>query len=291
MTLEFFQLLIKRLNIKNYDDAWFALYSGNSQFFDKYYLANKQIGGNEKTYKIPYIFDAKTYNFEICEIEEKDRTTFKIIDKEINLDCVTIFYYAPDKMCYIETISYYNKCVSGMPLTKGGVLLLKFTLHFIKNILTKKYNIKFIQLLDKSGKLCGFKRISLLLMSTLLFGHTWYGKYGFRPKEQYKYKIDKFLNEKYGSNIKIIDNAKLKDVPNLKKYFIDACKKYNNEDFDENGFLKYIDLHQYASIKYFLRGLLMQYDKTCKLFYYIYKNIFNDLNLYDFSGKSFILIL
>ena len=41
----------------------------------------------------------------------------------------------------------------------------------------------------------------------------------------------------------------------------------------------------------FLRILLIEYDNTCEIFYYIYDKVYGDLGLYDFEGKSFIYFI
>ena len=44
-------------------------------------------------------------------------------------------------------------------------------------------------------------------------------------------------------------------------------------------------------LKEFINIFLQNYDKTCKYFIMFYEELFNDIELTDFQGSSFILLL
>ncbi|AYV77632.1 MAG: hypothetical protein Dasosvirus15_5 [Dasosvirus sp.] len=96
--------------------------------------------------------------------------------------CVVIFIDQDEKFAYIENISYFDKCVrSGMPRTRGGSLLLRLALDFIREYLKPKFDLQYIQLKDNSFVYCKQVRdkIEFCNMYMLSHGDTWYGKYGF----------------------------------------------------------------------------------------------------------------
>jgi len=82
----------------------------------------------------------------------------------------------------------------------------------------KKLNIRHITLTDNSLKFCDSikKSIKLSLMLTLLTGHTWYGKYGFRPFDDDN-NYNKILLDNYNKNIEIMNNITIEQA-NILKY-------------------------------------------------------------------------
>ena len=68
-----------------------------------------------------------------------------------------------------------------------------------------RFNIDKIILTDNSIKKCGNKNIILSTMLILLTGNTWYGKYGFRPYDNIKDKLNRRMNIKYEHNQNIME--------------------------------------------------------------------------------------
>jgi hypothetical protein len=115
-------------------------------------------------------------------------------------------------------LSYDDKCFADKNGKWSGSDLLQIAFQIIDKI-KDMYNIKTITLMDNSQKFCKEgKNIDLGLMLTLLTGDTWYGKYGFRPKE-------KLLADHYEKNKKIMKNKKLADIPYFKNYDT-SCEKF-----------------------------------------------------------------
>lgn len=95
---------LKRINIKNPNDASFVISMEDYEFFNKY---EKQKGGSEeKDYNISYKFEGNKYEFKIYQSTETDRITYSIYNNNDPNDsqCVTIFYDIDEKCCYIENI-------------------------------------------------------------------------------------------------------------------------------------------------------------------------------------------
>ena len=119
-------------------------------------------------------------------------------------------------------------------------------------------------------------------MLTLLTGTTWYGKYGFYPKNNK-------LNIKFNNNKKIMEKTLLSDKPELKELIIKTHKKSKSK-LDIN---KIINDYEYAEnkkykLKDYLTKFLTQYDTTCTLFYYFYDELYDMLNLTNMYNQAFI---
>ena len=120
-----------------------------------------------------YIVDNDTsFSFTLHQKNNEDliECIHVIIDKENGGS--QIQYIGEDKTCY--TKGQYEYFLSNNIKT-GGTLLLKIALHLIDK-LKEKFKIKYIMLTDNSKIYCNRikKDIELPLMTTLLYGHTWY---------------------------------------------------------------------------------------------------------------------
>ncbi len=113
-----------------------------------------------------------------------------------------------------------------------------------------KLNINKISLTDNSIKKYNNKNIKLSTMLTLLTGDTWYGKYGFRPIEEY-------LIKKYENNKKIMNTITLKDI-DLIKYL--KMTKLNEKVIEKSKI--FIENHQSLLVKDYLIRFIKEYDKT-----------------------------
>ena len=184
-------------------------------------------------------------------------------------------------ICHIQSIEYNKNCMPRLELNNKGSTLLKIALKLI-NTIKNRYKIHKIDLMDNSVKSCNGKRIRLNMMLTLLTGTTWYGKYGFYPK-------NKEYREFFNNNKKIMDKIMLSDVPQLKELIIKAHKKSKskiNMDSIIKNYMKAID--EKASLKSFLKWFLKEYDQRCEIFYYFYHELYRELKLIDMYGETFI---
>jgi hypothetical protein len=213
--------------------------------------------------------DAYSVFYRLYQSKRDDECIFVIVDKVY-------------KTCEIHTISYNSQCTPRAEITdRNGSGLLKIALKLIYTV-KNRYKINRIQLTDNSNKNCKGKQLRLGMMLTLLTGTTWYGKYGFYPK-------DKRTKIKMENNEKIMNNTLLSDKPELKEMIIRAHKKSkSNLDIQKIiGSYNYA-LHKKYKLKEFLTKFLLDYDLTCIIFYYFYDEIFTKLKLIDMYGEIFI---
>ena len=235
-------------------------------------------GGGDRVLKI--IYNDNIYLFKELELADNH---FILFSQNEDLECVTVIISSDDNIAEIHGIGNYEGCLMDTN-TNIGSHLLKITLKMLKKYATK-LNINKITLKDNSVKKCGDITIMLTNMLILLTGHTWYGKYGFRPRHNIKNKIDIYKNEKYMNNVKIMDKITIKDV-NILKY-INITKKDSLINQTKDA-LKH---NPNMLLKDFLSKLLEKYDKTCKYFNMFYEKLFNDIGLTDFQGGSFIYMI
>ena len=202
-------------------------------------------------------------------------------NEEVIEDCLLIQVNKKENMCHIQSINYDKSCMPQLKMNNNGSTLLKIALKLI-NTIKDRYKINKIQLTDNSKKNCNGWEIRLGLMLTLLTGTTWYGKYGFYPK-------NKEYNKYFIKNKKIMDKTLLSDIPELKEMIIKAHKK-NKSKLDLEKTLKNYNkaLEDKALLKYYLQYFLSNYDKSCDLFYYFYDKLYEELKIKDMYGESFI---
>lgn len=249
-------------------------------FFNKLTLnkLNKLKGGGNKKLTVKY--NEHTYIFEELELNENH---FILFSQDETNECVSIVISTEDNIAEIHGISNFKGCLIDTNNNIGSHLL-KITLKMLIKY-SDKLNIKKITLKDNSIKNCGTEKIKLTKMLILLTGHTWYGKYGFRPNDNVINNIDKNKNKQYENNIKIMDKLTISDI-NLLKYIKMTAKKTLINKVDEA-----IKTNPKMLLKDFINIFLKNYDKTCKYFNTFYEKLYNDIGLTDFQGGSFILIL
>lgn len=233
-------------------------------------------GGGNRKLKVEY--ENNIYIFEELELSDG---YFILFSQNEEYECVTIVISPDDNIAEIHGIGNYEGCLMNTN-TNIGSHLLKITLKMLKKY-AKRLNINKISLKDNSVKKCGNNAIQLCKMMILLTGHTWYGKYGFRPRHNIKNEIDKYKNDKYMNNVKIISKITIKDIDILK--YIKMTKKDSLIMQTEDALKNNPDM----LLKDFLSRLLEKYDKTCKYFNIFYEKLYNDIGLTDFQGGSFII--
>ena len=233
-----------------------------------------------------FIINYKGIDYTFNTYHDKEGIHYRLYQSNSDQECIHVLVDKKNKTCEIHNISYDSKCMPKAEMKyKKGTSLLLMALKLI-NMIKDNYELKYIQLADNSAKYCNNKyRINLVLMSTLTSGLTWYAKHGFIPK-------DKITKAYFEENIKIMDKVYLKDIPNMKEYLIKGhTKSKSNISLD-----KILDNYKYAlnknyKLKDFLNKFLLDFDKTCIIFYYFYEKLFFDLKLQDLSGKAFIKYL
>jgi len=244
---------------------------------------------NGKT-KLTVLYDNIKYTFHESEINENNYILYSDHDIYNPVDCVIII------MSKIDDTKYYQAEIHGIGNDKSclhdiktnisvGSLLLKITLKMLKKY-HEKLNIKHVILTDNSLKFCKDinDSIKLSLMLTLLTGHTWYGKYGFRPFNNKLNDYNNVLLNNYNKNIDIINNITIEKA-NILKYI-----ELTEESHIIEAVKKILQTNPNMLLKDFLTNFLKEYDKTCKYFYKFYEVLYQDIGLFDFQQKSFGLI-
>ncbi len=278
--------LLKRLNIPNYKQITNKLLLCENFYFNKYFN-NYQVGGG-KAWHTNLKF--KGFNFRMNIIRDPDRTTFSIVGDH-NLDCVVIFINHGTNYAVIHNISNIKGCIiAGQVYKRGGSLLLQLIITFLKKNKTD-FKIKRAVLTDNSFKYCKGDIITLSRMYILSTGHTWYGKYGFRPYDSQEEEPDRKLLKLYNQNYQIMKNAKVKDVKNLKKIIIRGFNKLKPKNINLNNILNVIDMMQEKKLTKFIKMFLKDYDKYCKLFKEVELDIYTNMRLYNFHRNPFYLDL
>lgn len=247
-------------------------------------------GGIEKMY---------TMQFEDCKFKvlvEKDEDEIRInILGHIGLNpvsCANIIIRRDTTDAILNNISYHKDCIK--PIKRGffenatGSTILKFILNFLKRN-KNELKINRILLTDSSYKICpNCQNVNLSDLNMLLYGDTWYGKYGFRPYDKTNCIPDKFEIARYNKNKKIIQKTLVKDVK-LANYIKNGILKYKLFHLDRNFIIKLVDDNANTNLSDFLIQLMKNYDKYCCLFEYIQRKIIIELGLKSFHKDSFYL--
>ena len=228
--------------------------------------------------KLKFIYNDIEYIFFKSEIDEDHYVLYSTDEYE----CVSILIDRKNKLAEIHGIGNYKTCVITTDSnTSVGTILLNITIKILKKY-KDKLGINKIILTDNSIKNCTDSiNIELSTMLILIYGETWYGKYGFRPYDMLLSKLDEINNNKYNKNIQIMKNITITDA-NILKYIKLTNKKSIIEDVE------------YLVTKYpnyllsdFIKSFLKKYDKSCKYFNLFYKQLFDSIKLTSFYKGVF----
>jgi hypothetical protein len=228
------------------------------------------------------IFESEGYKFKIDISRGEDIIIINLLQYDTDHpSCVTILINS-------EGIGVYPNCAfPPFRETRGaGSLLLRFILKFVRHN-KERLKIKRLELRNDSTKACLNcpHRIKLIYMYTLLYGETWYGKYGFRPFLVRGIEGElKYLLEQYENNKRIMNIVLTREVP-LFDLFIESTEQLKLSINKEN-LKKYLDKNRDKLLEF-----LTRYDKFCCIFQHMALKIMNRLNLYNFDQHSFYLDL
>jgi hypothetical protein len=232
--------------------------------------SNTQYGGAK--YNISYNDDI--YTFE--KINYDNIYVLYSFDK-LNNDCITITVDEENNVANINNINGDIKnCVTSN--NKVGTTLLLISIKFLKKY-SKKLNINLIMLTDNSYKKCGNKNISLMLLSTLTTGDTWYGKYGFVPiyYDGNKYLPNKQNIDIYNKNKELMENIKVNDVNKILLNYFEKLDNFSKEQY--TIIKKIIKDKPEMLLKDFLKKFLKNYDKMCIYFEQFYTDLYYKIGL------------
>ncbi|AYV82443.1 MAG: hypothetical protein Hyperionvirus1_22 [Hyperionvirus sp.] len=301
----YYSKLFNQLKIPNYGKAVTLLIPGEREFYHDYApkRSNKRDydsdletfnGGGIETI-IKYKFE--NYEFEINEARQPDRYAYSICNDEPDKSiCMMIFVPLDEnkKYAYIDSISNFPESVrEGIPISRGGSLMLRVTLDFIETVLKKKFRLKYIRLRDTSYFYCEetAETIDFDSLYMLTRGSTWYGKYGFSPYSLEEKTTDYDLLVDYKMNQKLVEKIPLK-CTRVEDYVIEAL--YNHKiakRIDRHVLKRVFRTYENLPIIHFFRDFIEHYDESCGVFSLIYKKVMEDIGMTDFHGKSFFKLI
>lgn len=181
-----------------------------------------QIGGIRKTSNLK----SGSFEFHISEIvplgNEQSMINFLIID-EVNDNCAMIIYdnkgYGTNMVIQgIINDSQCIKCLTPGVEYKTGDILMQIILKYV--YYKEQYNhIKTISLTDNSGIRYRDRQLQLMYLRTLMYGTTYYAKYGFKPVDNF----DKLVY-RYNKNI-FLDKPVVTEI-----YLNELSKKYLDDN-------------------------------------------------------------
>ena len=284
--------IFDKMNIKNSIKYAMELEKKYSYKIRRYFTNDDVMigGGNEIT---EFTFDNKIFNFYRTSINDTIHyKLFKNDDEEDLPECLYIIVDKTEKLATLFNIVYDKRCFDEKMKKEYklcGSLLLVVGLKFIK-VLRKKYDIKYVQLTDDSDKFCGKIPINFSLMHTLLYGETWYGSKGFKPKIKNVFEINEFLLTKYNKNKSIMGKTMVSDMPQLKKYLKNAYEEVNPKNISLKKIMEMYDNNKNNTLSSFLLDYMYDFKITCEMFSLFYRQLADDIGIYDFNDKPFIHI-
>lgn len=213
-------------------------------------------------------------------------------NNEVNDKCLIITINKGDysNIVNINIFNNPNKCLSkNKNFILTGSALLEIGINFIKELKKKYKNINRIVIADNSLKSYKNKVFKFPILYSLINGHTWYGKYGFRPYDDVKNQPDKVLLNKYNNNLEIIKKKEIKDLKNLNIFFKEVMDKYNIEKITKEKLLNFIKNNPTEKLSTFINALSLNLEVFYQLLYEIYEKIYNAIGCYSFHGKYFYL--
>ncbi len=284
---------LELLNIKNSVNVARELYTDFFHLGIYNYFKKKpvQMGGGDGYVK----FGVENTHFKFYKVDRGDSVIYSLHQNDDDLkmpECIVIIVDKIEKIAILHNISYFDECFSKdnkKYFKSCKTLLLKIAIKFV-NELRRHYKINSFQLKDNSKKYCNGTSINFALMHTFLYGDTWYGKRGFRPRNNKKYEVDEYLVDRYEQNIKIINTLKTKDTKNLKKYLKESYKKISPKNISFNKIKKIYYDNCDNSLSEFFKAYLKDFDKTCTMFDMFMERLAEDNKIFNFDGKSFIFI-
>lgn len=289
--------LLKKLKFKKeYFNSIINQFKYSYYFYEKIFNKKSNIltGGGEIEIK-KEILKFKEYEFSVRTIRDtiNNNILIKIYSKLYGI-CLLLVIDDNVNYAQLENLSNFPDCANNkiMPYKGGGKLLLNIALNFLRlNYQTYKKNRivladnSHIDCIDKNRKK---NKIYLSLMSTLKYGHTWYGMYGFRPYDDYHMQPDFTKLKAYKENYDMMHSLKLKNNSFIIKKILEQENKYKYGIINDDIIRQIINNDKEILIKDFFQRLF-KINNFCVIFEKIYKDIARELKLYDFTHNLFYL--
>ena len=151
--------------------------------FDRFYKMINMKGGG-------YNIDYHDINIKFNKMIEDERISLYLSTLDQKDSCIFIIIDKQEDFAYIQGLSNnkYTTCFSKPELNNGRTIM-EITIKMLKKY-KDKLKIKAIELTDNSYFQCSDKvKIWLADLSFLQYSDTWYGRFGFRVKDDKKINI------------------------------------------------------------------------------------------------------
>jgi len=288
------KIILKKINIPYYDDVYMKYINTECiiEFKEKYIeqynegILNKYIYNFENNDFIVYHHKYKNnHDISISKIENekfgKCLTNNRIYKENIVYLHIII---NNDKNAYLKFISYLKNnividliCYNILSNMEDNDILIRLAIYFLSE---KKHelNINKLFLYNDSYFYCPYKNkyLELSLLYPLVYGYTFFEKYGFKPEKDYDTK-------KY--NMNLIKKTKVKNTTLFKYLFKFYC---NNDN------IKWTEIYNEFSelfIDDFFKLFIEKYDNNCYIISKFYNNFSDDINLCDYTNSQFYLYI
>lgn len=292
---EYLIKILNKLKIKGtYHQMILNIFSNNSYFYENFFSKKNNLmnGGGEIELK-KEIFTYQDYEFIIRTFRDSENNRISIkISSKIYTDCLLMFIDPKINYVQINNLSNFPDCARNkiMPYNGGGKILLNVAINFLRT----NYNIykrNRIVLADNSQIYCFDKNnksimLSLAPLTTLKYGHTWYGLCGFRPYDDREKKPYNDGLRRYKENYEKMQVLKLKDNVFIIKLILDIETKFKYGIINKEIITNIIDGNREILVKDFIQKIL-KIDKFCIIFQKIYIDIMIELKLHNFTGNLF----
>lgn len=205
------------------------------------------------------------YNSETFEFHEYEDNYWSLSDRD-NRDCVMVGINPESREAYISNINADTVRCGNTIMTNQGSHLFKITLKFLREN-KERLHVSKILLTDNAAKSCPGQsdRINLATFLTLLTGHTWYGRSGFRPIERNRRKA-------YRHNHRIMSHTKLNDI-DFNKVIRKLTKRRDRQRITVEQYNYFMEkFHQLKDSNPLVKDLLREifnitrYDFICSVF-------------------------
>jgi hypothetical protein len=285
---EYLIKILNKLKIKHkYHQMLLNIFANNSYFYENFFYGGGEIEIGKE------IFTYQDYQFIIRTLKDTNTNRISIkISSKTYTDCLLIFIDPNIDYVQINNISNFPDCARNkiMPYNGGGRILLNVAINFLRT----NYNIykrNRIVLADNSQIYCFDNNnksvtISLAPLTTLKYGHTWYGMCGFTPYDDKEKKPYDDGLRRYKENYKKMQTLKLKDNMIIIKMILDIESKFNYGIINKEIIKNIINNNKEILVKDFIQKIL-KINKFCIIFQKIYIDILRELKLHNFTGNLF----
>jgi hypothetical protein len=279
--------LVELHNLSKYKNLFFSMDVYYQNKFRPYDDMHVLVGSGKEIYnhniKIEF-YKTKKNNDIVYSIHSNNDNNMEtclkisIIQSDPKYEKIVGFNILQTDKCYsINNIYNFN-----------GSQLIDIGIQFLKSI-KDKYKFERIVILDNSQKIINSKKFKFPVFYSLINGHTWYGKFNFRPYDNVKEKPDKDLLNIYNKNLELINKTEIRDIKNIINLIEAELKKINYNQQEAKKIINFMKTNLNMKISDFIKFLIVNMSEYTKLLYNIYEKIYKSIGCHDFYGSYFFL--